>query len=93
MRLGAVEVVPETFEASLQLGGRVLEALGASDDAVAHRLASMRDQFEEAIKTGDRPLQDAAANTSRAQRHVVSSTRTQRLRAALRRVVAHALRH
>ena len=49
---GAVEVVPETFEASLQLGGRVLEVLGASDDAVAHRLASMRDEFEEAIKTG-----------------------------------------
>ncbi len=67
MQLGAVEVVPETFEASLQLGGRVLEALGASDDAVAHRLASMRDEFEQAIKTGA-PLQDVAANTSRAQR-------------------------
>ena len=67
MQLGAVEVVPETFEASLQLGGRVLEALGASDDAVAHRVASMRDEFEQAIKTGA-PLQDVAANTSRAQR-------------------------
>jgi CPA2 family monovalent cation:H+ antiporter-2 len=66
MQLGAVEVVPETFEASLQLGGRVLEALGASDDAVAHRLASMRDKFEQAIKTGA-PLQDETANASRAQ--------------------------
>ena len=47
-----MEVVPETFEASLQLGGRVLEVLGASDEAVAHRLATMRDQFEEAIKAG-----------------------------------------
>jgi CPA2 family monovalent cation:H+ antiporter-2 len=52
IELGAVEVVPETFEASLQLGGRTLEALGASDDAVAHRLASARSQFEEAIKAG-----------------------------------------
>lgn len=50
MQLGAVEVVPETFEASLQLGGRLLEALGASDEAVAHRLASLRAQFEEALK-------------------------------------------
>jgi CPA2 family monovalent cation:H+ antiporter-2 len=66
MQLGAVEVVPETLEASLQLGGRVLEVLGASDDAVAHRLAGLRDQFEEAIKTGA-PLQDDAASIARAQ--------------------------
>ena len=65
--------MPETFEASLQLGGRVLEVLGASDDAVAHRLASMRDQFEEAIRTGA-PLQDEAENVSRAQRDLVGST-------------------
>jgi CPA2 family monovalent cation:H+ antiporter-2 len=58
MELGAVDVVPETFEASLQLGGRVLEVLGASDDAVAHRLATLRDQFEEAIKA-DTPAVDA----------------------------------
>ena len=50
IRLGAVEVVPETFEASLQLGGRTLEVLGASEDAVAHRLASIRDEFETAIR-------------------------------------------
>jgi CPA2 family monovalent cation:H+ antiporter-2 len=66
MQLGAVDVVPETFEASLQLGGRLLEVLGASDDAVAHRLAGLRDQLEEAIKTGA-PLQDDAASISRAQ--------------------------
>jgi CPA2 family monovalent cation:H+ antiporter-2 len=50
IRLGAIDVVPETFEASLQLGGRALEVLGASEDAVAHRLASLRDEFEAAIK-------------------------------------------
>ncbi len=59
IEVGAVEVVPETFEASLQLGGRVLEALGASDDAVAHRLGSMRDQFEETIKAGAAPTNSA----------------------------------
>lgn len=63
MRLGAIEVVPETFEASLQLGGRALEVLGASDDAVAHRLASMRDQFEEAIRaSGTAAVADAASS-------------------------------
>ncbi|MDQ8731812.1 cation:proton antiporter [Bradyrhizobium sp. LHD-71] len=55
IRLGAVEVVPETLEASLQLGGRALEMLGASEDAVARRLAVMREQFEEAIKKGATP--------------------------------------
>jgi CPA2 family monovalent cation:H+ antiporter-2 len=58
IELGAIEVVPETFEASLQLGGRTLEVLGASDDAVAHRLATLRDQFEQAIKA-DTPAVDA----------------------------------
>jgi CPA2 family monovalent cation:H+ antiporter-2 len=60
IRLGAVEVVPETFEASLQLGGRLLEVLGASDEAVAHLLASMRDQFEEAIRAAEPEQADAA---------------------------------
>jgi CPA2 family monovalent cation:H+ antiporter-2 len=64
MQLGAVEVVPETFEASLQLGGRLLEVLGASDEAVAHRLASMRDQFEDAIKTAG-PEQNNTASSKR----------------------------
>jgi CPA2 family monovalent cation:H+ antiporter-2 len=64
IRLGAIEVVPETFEASLQLGGRALEVLGASDDAVAHRLASMRDQFEEAIKASGASASDEANKSS-----------------------------
>jgi CPA2 family monovalent cation:H+ antiporter-2 len=64
MQLGAVEVVPETFEASLQLGGRLLEVLGASDEAVAHRLSSMRDQFEEAIKAAG-PEQNNTASSKR----------------------------
>jgi CPA2 family monovalent cation:H+ antiporter-2 len=68
IRLGAVEVVPETFEASLQLGGRVLEALGASDEAVAHRLAAMRDQFEEAIKAGGSSVEGADVARSRQAR-------------------------
>jgi CPA2 family monovalent cation:H+ antiporter-2 len=58
-KLGAVEVVPETLEASLQLGGRALEVLGASDDAVAHRLASVRDQFEQEIKSEATPQRSA----------------------------------
>lgn len=64
MRLGAVEVVPETFEASLQLGGRLLEVLGASDDAVAHCLASMRDQFEETLKTNGAEVSSTSRKTS-----------------------------
>jgi monovalent cation:H+ antiporter-2, CPA2 family len=44
LKLGAVGVIPEAVEASLQLGGRVLEGLGLSDDAVARRLAELRDQ-------------------------------------------------
>ncbi len=68
MRLGAVEVVPETFEASLQLGGRALEVLGASDDAVAHRLASMREQFEQAIKAGGTASAADAATPSTARK-------------------------
>ena len=44
LKLGAVEVTPETVEASLQLGARVLEGLGVSDDAIARRLDDMRDE-------------------------------------------------
>jgi CPA2 family monovalent cation:H+ antiporter-2 len=62
--LGAVEVVPETFEASLQLGGRVLEALGASEDAVALRLATMRNQFEEAVKASGPAQADKAQKSA-----------------------------
>ena len=42
LKLGAVEVTPEAVEASLQLGARVLEGLGVSDDAVARRVDDMR---------------------------------------------------
>ena len=42
LKLGAVAVVPEAVEASLQLGGRLLEALGLPDEAVARRIAEMR---------------------------------------------------
>ena len=43
LKLGAVEVTLEAVEASLQLGARVLEGLGVSDDAIARRLDDMRD--------------------------------------------------
>ena len=44
LKLGAVGVIPEAVEASLQLGGRLLEGLGLSDDAVARRLEELREQ-------------------------------------------------
>jgi monovalent cation:H+ antiporter-2, CPA2 family len=44
LELGAIDVIPEAVEASLQLGGRLLEGLGLSEDAVAHRLAELREQ-------------------------------------------------
>jgi CPA2 family monovalent cation:H+ antiporter-2 len=40
--LGAVGVIPETVEASLQLGARLLESLGLPDEAVDRRIAEMR---------------------------------------------------
>lgn len=43
LQLGARGVIPEAAEASLQLGGRVLEAVGVPDEAVAERLAGARD--------------------------------------------------
>ena len=44
IKLGAVGVIPEAAEASLQLGGRLLEALGLPDHVVIHRLAALREQ-------------------------------------------------
>jgi CPA2 family monovalent cation:H+ antiporter-2 len=41
--LGAVGVVPENFEASLQLAARVLEKLDVPEDAVSQRLADIRE--------------------------------------------------
>jgi CPA2 family monovalent cation:H+ antiporter-2 len=42
MGLGAVAVVPETLETSLQLGGKLLEALGLPDEAIDSRLDDLR---------------------------------------------------
>ena len=42
LRLGAVGVIPEAVEASLQLGARLLEALGLPDDAVERRIGQAR---------------------------------------------------
>ncbi|MBM4226608.1 MAG: potassium transporter [Gammaproteobacteria bacterium] len=39
---GAVEVVPETLEAALQLSGHVLEVLGYNTDAAQHLLQAVR---------------------------------------------------
>jgi CPA2 family monovalent cation:H+ antiporter-2 len=44
LQMGAAVVVLESVEASLQLGGRLLEQLGLPDEAVLHRLAQMREQ-------------------------------------------------
>lgn len=44
LKLGAVEVMPEAVEASLQLGARVLKGLGVSDDAIERRLDDMREE-------------------------------------------------
>jgi CPA2 family monovalent cation:H+ antiporter-2 len=43
-KLGAVGVIPEAVEASLQLGSRLLESLGLSPDVVMHRVAALRDE-------------------------------------------------
>jgi CPA2 family monovalent cation:H+ antiporter-2 len=42
VKLGALGVIPETVEASLQLAGRLLEGLDLPEEAVARRLAEMR---------------------------------------------------
>jgi CPA2 family monovalent cation:H+ antiporter-2 len=44
LELGAVDVIPEAVEASLQLGGRLLESLGASEEAVGRRLDELREE-------------------------------------------------
>lgn len=50
--LGAVSVVPETVEASLQLAGRLLEGLEVPEDAISQRLAAMRAAELERIGAG-----------------------------------------
>ncbi|HEX2512649.1 MAG TPA: cation:proton antiporter [Xanthobacteraceae bacterium] len=44
LRLGAIDVIPDATEASLQLAARLLEALGLPDDAVDHRIEQIREQ-------------------------------------------------
>jgi len=44
LKLGALNVIPEAVEASLQLAARLLEVLGLPDDAVEHRIEETRDQ-------------------------------------------------
>jgi CPA2 family monovalent cation:H+ antiporter-2 len=43
VKRGALGVIPETVEASLQLATRVLEGLDLPDEAVTHRITGMRD--------------------------------------------------
>jgi CPA2 family monovalent cation:H+ antiporter-2 len=62
--LGAVGVIPETVEASLQLGARLLEALGLPDEAVDRRIAEMRG--EELGRLGARGPDDAKADAAMA---------------------------
>jgi CPA2 family monovalent cation:H+ antiporter-2 len=44
-RLGAVEVIPDAVEASLQLGARLLEQVGMPESVVLQRVARLRDQL------------------------------------------------
>jgi voltage-gated potassium channel Kch len=42
MALGAVSVIPETVEASLQLAARLLEGLDLPEEAISQRVAALR---------------------------------------------------
>ena len=42
-RIGAVDVVPETVESSLQLGARLLHRLGVPEEAIGHRIDLQRE--------------------------------------------------
>ncbi|MFN3351898.1 hypothetical protein, partial [Pseudorhodoplanes sp.] len=43
-RLGCSSAVPETVEASLQLGGRLLESLDIPQDVAVQRVAELRSE-------------------------------------------------
>ena len=59
---GATAVVPELVEGSLQLGGRLLLALGEPEDAVEAALDEMRrDNYQRLADTGRRDHAAAAA--------------------------------
>jgi CPA2 family monovalent cation:H+ antiporter-2 len=51
LELGAVDVIPEAVEASLQLGGRLLESLGLSEEAVTLRLEELREEERARLET------------------------------------------
>lgn len=56
-RLGATIAVPETLEASLQLGGRVLEALGTPAEAVNAAIADLRaNDYAEVAESADKAV-------------------------------------
>jgi CPA2 family monovalent cation:H+ antiporter-2 len=44
VKLGAVDVIPEAVESSLQLAGRVLEGLGLPEEAVVQRVSRAREE-------------------------------------------------
>lgn len=52
LRSGAVHVVPETVESSLQLAARLLEQLGFSDEAVARKIAELRERETARLRDG-----------------------------------------
>ena len=54
--LGAVNVIPETVEASLQLAARLLEGLDLPEEAVSQRVADMRSaELERLAKSAAEP--------------------------------------
>ncbi len=55
---GAYDVIPETVEASLQLAGRVLEALDLPADAVSERLALIREEERCKLRSLSKPRPD-----------------------------------
>jgi hypothetical protein len=58
MKLGVTTAVPETVEASLMLGGRVLVALGLPEEAIVRRVKLTREAEAGVV---DEPLVDTPA--------------------------------
>jgi CPA2 family monovalent cation:H+ antiporter-2 len=60
IELGAVGVIPETVEASLQLAARLLEGLDLPEEAISQRVADMRaaelSRLAEGTAAGDRAI-------------------------------------
>jgi monovalent cation:proton antiporter-2 (CPA2) family protein len=61
LELGTDHVVPETLEASLQLAGRVLHTLGASEEVIRARLEVQRDLEVAALGKGRGHVDASAA--------------------------------